>query len=65
MDEFIPQPFNSTEHSGGHQETGAPLSAGPQKPDDTHHNRLNLNTEGMKTEVRRDYINDYYVLIAP
>lgn len=65
MDGFIPQPFNSAEYSGGHQETGAPLSAIPQKPDDTHHNRLNLNTEGMKTEVRRDYIHDYYVLIAP
>ncbi len=29
------------------------------------HHRLQLDTTGVETEIRRDYIHDYYVLIAP
>lgn len=29
------------------------------------HHRLQLDTTGVETEIRRDYLHDYYVLIAP
>lgn len=31
----------------------------------SHDRTLDLNTEGMPTELRRDYIHGYYVLVAP
>ncbi len=65
MDGFRPLPLPESKNLGGQQQAEAPLSAVPQKESDAHHNRLNLKTEGMKTEVRRDYIHEYYVLIAP
>lgn len=44
-----------------HSVTNAPGSV----DSNAHRNRLDLKTEGMNTEVRRDYIHEYYVLIAP
>lgn len=37
----------------------------PPYSQDEHRNRLNLNTKSALTEIRRDYIHDYYVLVAP
>ncbi len=46
--------------------TDPATQSSPPNPElNAHRNRLELKTEGMKTEVRRDYIHDYYVLIAP
>lgn len=65
MNGFTAQSFHDAENIGGRQNTGAPLSSAQPKDSETPHNHLNLKTEGMKTEVRRDYIHNYYVLIAP
>lgn len=65
MNGFMPRPFRDSENLGGQQQAGAPLSSSSLEKTEANHKRLKLNTEGMKTEVRRDYIHDYYVLIAP
>jgi len=60
MNNFTPtpiQPFNTPEESS--------LQGSSTNSTSSSHNQLDLKTEGMKTEVRRDYIHDYYVLIAP
>lgn len=63
MNDFTPSPIQTPKYT---QDTNSAYQASTQKKEpDKSHNRLNLKTEGMKTEVRRDYIHNYYVLIAP
>lgn len=64
MDGFIPQPINISD-SLENQQTKTSLPPKKEEEEGPSHNRLNLNIAGAKTEVRRDYIHDYYVLIAP